>query len=156
MKAKEYWNIPEAGKRRRIRSIPYFVFYALIAYFGYLFISENMMVVLIIVALALWVFLKVISDSLRMVSRPVCRLTDEFIILDYDRNVTPWDMVTRIVATPRKKTVKVYYPGVNRALYKSSSDSFALVRGKWMQDWDSFLADLAAECETRSIPFTTS
>jgi len=156
MKAREYWNIPEAGRKERIHGIPYIAFYIILVYVAYLIDPEDLFGIFLIAAIMTWFSLKVIGDSLRMVSRPVCRLTDEFIILDYDRNVTPWDMVTHIVATPRKKTVKVYYPGVNRALYKSSSDSFALVRGKWMQDWDSFLADLAAECETRSIPFTTS
>jgi len=156
MKAKEYWNIPEAGRKERIHSIPYFIFHALIVYIAYYIDPENLLLILILLALGVWLVLKSIGDSLRMVSRPVCRLTDEFVILDYDRNVIPWGMVTRIVATPRKRTVKVYYPGVDRALYKSSSDSFVLVRGKWMQDWDSFLADLTAECEIRSISFTTS
>ena len=156
MKSKEYRNIPEAGKRERIHGIPYFISHALIVYIAYYIDPENLLLILILLALGMWLVLKSIGDSLRMISRPVCRLTDEFIVLDYDRNVTPWGMVTRIVATPRKKTVKVYYPGVNRALYKSSSDRFAFIRGKWMRDWDSFLEDLVAECETRSIPFTRS
>ncbi|MBU7012946.1 MAG: hypothetical protein HXS46_19870 [Theionarchaea archaeon] len=97
MKVKEYWNIPEAGKRRRIRSIPYFALDIVVVYFIYSIDPENLFGILLVVAILIWLSLKAIGDSLRMVSRPVCRLTDDFIILDYDRNVAPWDMVTCIV-----------------------------------------------------------
>jgi len=91
MKTKEYWNTPDTGKKERLRGIPYFVLHAFLVYFVYSIDPENLILILIMIGIGVWAVLKEIGESFRMVSHPVCRLTDEFVISNYDSNVVLWD-----------------------------------------------------------------
>jgi len=148
MKTKEYWNIPDAGKKEILHSIPYFIFHSFLVYLAYLIDPENLIFILIIIGIGVWLVLKEIGESSRVISRPVCRLTDEFVISDYDRNVVPWGFIARIVTNAMRRTMRVYY------LKGERFKPYSLIKGKWMQDWDSFLKDLEIECEKRSVKFT--
>ena len=154
MKTKEYWNVPNAGKRERLLIIPFSIFYGVLVYVAYLIDPEELLGVFIMIAVGVWYGIKGIVKSFRMISHPVCRLTDEFVISDYDRNVVLWDCVTRIVTDARKRVAKIYHSTSEDPITHESSEDYARIKGKSMQDWDSFLKGLEIECEKRSVKFT--
>ena len=148
MKTKEYWNIPSAGKKEILRSAVYVALYISLAYFVWSIDPENFIVIIVMIGIGVWLVQTIIGESFRMISRPVCRLTDEFVVFDYDRNIVPWDFIGRIVTNTRKRTVRVHY------LKGERFKPYSFIKAKWMQNWDSFLKDLEIECEKRSIKFT--
>ena len=154
MKAKEYWSTPNAGKRERLLIIPFSILYAILVCVAYLIDPEELLGIFIMIIIGVWYGSKGIRESFRMVSHPVCRLTDEFVISDYDRNVVPWDCVTRIVTDTRKRVAKIYHSTGEDPITHEPSEGYVRINGKWMQNWDSFLRDLGVECEKRSVRFT--
>ena len=95
--------------------------------------------------------LRGISDSRRMVSHPVCRFTDDFIILDYDRKAISIKTVTRIVIDPKRRIIKIWHPTIKDSLIQTYPEEHADIRGNRMSNWDSFLEDLESMCKERSI-----
>lgn len=152
MEAREYRNRPEAGKRYLLLSVRSTAILLASAYFIYLVDPGHEFWLLVMVLITTGLFLKDRGDDRRMVARPACRLTDEFIVFDHDRNVIPWSTITRVLPNTRKKQVKIWYSVTKEPSQKSSEDC-AFIRGKWMQDWDSFCDDLRIECQKRSIEF---
>ena len=106
---------------------------------------------LINVILIIGTILEGISNSRRMVSHPVCRFTDDFIILDYDRKAIPLETVTRIVINPKRKIIEIWHPTIKDSLIQKYPEEHADIRGKWMRDWDSFLENLESMCNEHSI-----
>ena len=151
----EYWNRPEITRRSFLVFIFSSIIYAIAMYLAYLNYTDHPLILLFMAVIGIWVFKNGYDGIRRETSRPLCRLTDEFIISDLDRKVTPWNVVTRIDVYSGKKEVEIWHTPIKDPTQKKSPKSFT-VSGKWMQDWDIFLEDLKAECEKRSIEFRVS
>lgn len=151
MESREYWNAPDARKKYLVHSnlVPliYFVIVSVI-YFP----DPNVDALVILVALGLLWLLYNNAMSHRVVSHPLCRLTDELIILNHDRNVIPWNVVTRVIWFQRKHEARIYYrspPGS-----ESQREHSASIEGKWLLDQDAFIYGLKKACEEHSTEFT--
>ena len=150
----KYWNSPEAGKRHLVHVIFWAISYNAIICIIYLTNPDNLFLILAMLVIQIWIAKKDIGEVRRKTSHPLCRLTDEFIISDLDRKVTPWNDVTHIDVDSGKKDVKIWHVSVKDSPKKSPKS--VKIYGKWMKEWDTFLEDLKAECEKRSIEFKMS
>jgi hypothetical protein len=151
---REYWNVPEVGKKHLINNTIFcsvFAAYTVIIYVVMPIDVLREFLVLINVVLIIFIILEGISDSRRMVSHPVCRFTDDFIILDYDRKAIPLETVTRIVIDLKRRIIKIWYPTIKDSLIPKYPEEHADIRGKWMSNKDSFLKDLESMCNDHSI-----
>ena len=151
---REYWNVPDVKKKNWINTILFcivFAAYTLIIYVVLLKDALREFLMLINVILIIGTILEGISNSRRMVSHPVCRFTDDFIILDYDRKAVPLETVTRIVINSKRKIIEIWHPTIKDSLVQTYPEEHAVIRGKWMRDWDSFLEDLEGMCNEHSI-----
>ena len=151
---REYWDVPEIGKKHLINTIIFgsvFVPYTVVIYVVMPINVLREYLVLISVVLIIAVILGGIRDSRRMVSHPVCRFTDDFIILDYDRKAIPLETVTRIVVDLKRRIIEIWHPTIKDSLIPKYPQKHADIRAKWMSNWDSFLEDLESMCKERSI-----
>ncbi|MBU7017439.1 MAG: hypothetical protein HXS44_08015 [Theionarchaea archaeon] len=151
---REYWNVPEVEKKHLINTIIFgsvFAAYTVVFYVVMLIDVLREFLVLINVVLIVSIILEGIRDSRRMVSHPVCRFTDDFIILDYDRKVIPLETVTRIVVDLKRKIIKIWYPTIKDSLMPKFPQKHSDIRAEWMSNWDSFLENLEGVCNEHSI-----
>ena len=151
---REYWNVPEDRKKNLIKTIikgSPFVAYIL---FVYKVINDDVTrisLVLIYIVSIIAITLDGIRDSRRRASHPVCRFTDDFIILDYDRKAIPLETVTRIVVDLKIRIIEIWYPTIKDSLIKKYPEEHVNIRGKRMGNWDSFVDDLESLCKERSL-----
>jgi hypothetical protein len=151
---REYWDVPEDRKKNLIKTIikgSPFVAYILIVYKVINNDVTRISLVLIYIVSIIAITLDGIRDSRRRASHPVCRFTDDFIILDYDRKAIPLETVTRIVVDLKIRIIEIWYPTIKDSLIKKYPEEHADIRGKQMSNWDSFLEDLESLCKERSI-----
>ncbi len=151
---REYWDVPEDRKKNLIKTIikgSPFVAYTLIVYKVINNDVTRISLVLIYIVTLIAITLDGIRDSRRRASHPVCRFTDDFIILDYDRKAIPLEIVTRIVINLKRRIIKIWYPTIKDSLIQTYPEEHADIRGNRMSNWDSFLEDLESMCKERSI-----
>ena len=148
----EYWNRPEITRRSFLVFVFLSIIYAMAVYLVYLTYTNDLLIPLFMAVIGIWLFKDGYDGIRRETSRPLCRLTDEFIVSDLDRKVTPWNVVTRIDVDSGRKEVEIQHVPIKDSPKKSPKS--VKIYGKWMQDWNIFLEDLKAECEMRSIEFT--
>jgi hypothetical protein len=157
MRSREYWEIPDAGKRylRRYFLFP-FPIYVAIGSALYLARPDDLFILLILAGGGIWFICRVITDMRRMVSHPVCRLTDEFIASDYDRRLIPWNKVTQVIWRPAKHRALIFYrlrPNTRRVVFLSIHERPVVIHCEWMKNVTIFYEDLRTMCQERSIPF---
>ncbi|MBU7019220.1 MAG: hypothetical protein HXS44_17050 [Theionarchaea archaeon] len=151
---REYWDVPEDRKKTLTKTIikgSPFVAYTLIVYKVIYINVLRVSLVLIYIVLLMATTLDGIRGSRKRASHPVCRFTNDFIVLDYDRKVIPLETVTRIVVDLKRRITKIWYPTIKDSLIQKYPEEHSHIRGKWMSNWDSFLEDLKSLCKGRSI-----
>ena len=151
---REYWNVPEDRKKNLIKTIikgSPFVANILIVYKVINDDVTRISLVLINIVLLIAITLDGIRDSRRRASHPVCRFTDDFIILDYDRKAIPLETVTRVVVDLKIRIIEIWYPTIKDSLIKKYPEEHVNIRGKRMSNWDSFVDDLESLCKERSL-----
>jgi len=157
MKSREYWNIPSARKNHVLsHSLPaIFIYFAL----GSIFVfaaPESLLVLFVYLGAGILLVYRVATIAWEMNSHPICRLTDEFITLSYDRKIVPWEKVNRIIWRPtRHKTIVVYKvrPKTRHTVLSVMHERPVFIDGKWMKDENTFYEDLKNMCQKHSITF---
>lgn len=163
MKSKEYWSTVTSKKEYLLRyskaeGAALIVYIAVISFILYK-AHDNLLLLLIIVGGALWFIHGEITRAQKITSSPICRLTDEFFALDYDHKIVPWEKVNRVIWRPTKHETVVFYrirPKTKYTILSIMHERPVFIRGKWMEDEDSFVENLKAVCDERSIPFFVS
>lgn len=160
MKGREYWSnvnskrefLSRYSKKEIAVYIIYIVIISLILYK-----APDSLFLLVIVALgALWLIHGELTLMKGLISSPICRLTDEFIVLDYDRKIISWEKVNRVIWRPTKRKTIVFYKVRPKTKYTALSimhERLVSIDRKWMKDEDAFFEDFRAMCDERSIPF---
>jgi len=97
MKSKEYWSTVTSKKeyllhysKEKITLL--IINIALVSFILYK-APDDLFLLLIIVGGELWFIHGEITRARNMTSSPICRLTDEFLALDYDHKIIPWEKV---------------------------------------------------------------
>lgn len=154
MASKEYWNAPDTGRKYLAHNSPIPIALLIAALIIY-FLSHDIYVLGILTVFWLWTVLEYVRISRRVVSHPVCRLTDEFIILDYDRNVVPWNVITRVIWNPKEHEVKICHrtPRKPRDSTFGQRDHSVFIDGRWLKDQQVFIGDLGEACKEHSTEF---
>ncbi len=91
-----------------------------------------------------------------MASHPLCRLSDEFLTLDYDRRMIPWNIVSGIIWRWKKHETVVFYrtrPEREYTTLTLLNEKPVFIDRRWMKDEEAFFNDLKAMCDERSIEF---
>lgn len=154
MNSKEYWNMPSTTKKHIMEHLPYLFLYFVASLIFYLLDPEDLRWPIVVSALGLWWFLRVVNASRNMTTRPFCTITNDSIILDYDRTLIPWSIVVHVAVNIEKKRVRMWQSTAKNPVFQESSKNYARIDGRWVQYWDSFIKDLEAECNRRSIGYT--
>ena len=113
MKSKEYWSTVNSKKEYLLRfskaEIAALIIYIALVCFVLYKAPDSLLLIFVIVGGALWLIHGEITRARNMTSSPICRFTDEFIALDYDRKIIPWEEVNRIIWRPTKHETVVFY-----------------------------------------------
>jgi hypothetical protein len=163
MKSKEYWSTANSKKEYLIRyskkEIAMLVIYIAVISFILHEAPDSPLLLVVIGGGVLWFIHGEITRARKMTSSPICRLTDEFIALDYDHKIVPWEKVNRIIWRPTKGRTIVFYkvrPKTKHMILSIMHERLVSIDRKWMKDEDAFYEDLRAACDERSIPFFVS
>ena len=160
MKSKEYWSTVGSKKEYLLRyskgEIALLIIYIALISFILYEAPDSLFLLFVIVGGAIWFIRGEITRARKITSSPICRLTDEFIALDHDRKIVPWEKVNRIIWRPTKHETIVFYkvrPKTKYTILSIMHERPVFIYRKWMEDEDIFFENLKAICDEHSIPF---
>ncbi|MBU7017960.1 MAG: hypothetical protein HXS44_10655 [Theionarchaea archaeon] len=100
----------------------------------------------------LYILIGLLRFRNKMKRLPLCRISRDVLILNYDQNVLPWDSISRIVHNSSKKRMRVYYCQ-KKTRFSLLKDRCTGLDLKWAADRNGLINALKRIAEDNNIPF---
>ena len=156
---KEYWTGPNQRKKYVQKMSILLTINALISSILIYFRPDDYIIMLILVGGWLIIAYQEIKKILRMKKQPLCKINDEFIISDYNKKITPWSIISRIIWKPKNNEAIVVYrirPEGEKAPLTFMKERDVHIDGNMIENSDELFTDLKKVCDEKSIPFYVS
>ena len=156
---KEYWINPNQRKKYYQDYIVILILFIVIELFIVSLNPDDYILILMVVGGGSIIAYQEISKIIRMKSHPLCRIDNEFITTYYDKRITPWNIVSRIIWKPKKSEAIIVYrirPKTEKTLLTLMKERFIFIDGDMIENVDELFDDLKKFCIEKSVPFYVS
>jgi hypothetical protein len=160
VKNEDYWNNKEARRIELRNSLSWFVFFIIvIIIFEYLWPPLTILSILFIVGGIIIGIYHLYKIQTRIITYPLIRIRDEFLIYDYDQKIILWDNINKINWNPSKTRITIFYkiPAESQSdTLNSPHEKSDYIDVKWIEEKENLIHDLETICEEKEIPFVTN
>ncbi|MBU7031864.1 MAG: hypothetical protein HXS53_04995 [Theionarchaea archaeon] len=156
---KEYWTSLNQRKKYYQKIIMIEVFKVIIASFLIYLKPDDYIIISILVGGGFIIMYQEIVKIMRMKSHPFCRIDNEFIISGYDKKITPWNIVSRIIWKPTRSEAIVVFrirPKTEKVPLTFMKERDIHIDGNMIENVDELFDDLKNSCDEKSVPFYVS
>ena len=157
MKNKDYWNKKEAKKSELRNSLFWFIFFVImVIVFEYLWPPSTTFSILFIVGGIIIGLHHLYKIHTRIITYPLIRIRDEFLIYNYDQKIILWDNINKINWNQPKNRIIIYYQipaELQSDTLKSPLEKSDYIDIKWVEDKENLIHDVQITCKEKEISF---
>ncbi|MGC1119517.1 MAG: hypothetical protein WBA22_00365 [Candidatus Methanofastidiosia archaeon] len=100
----------------------------------------------------LYILISLLQFRSKMKKLPLCRISNDLLILNYDQNVLPWDSISRMVYDLSKERIRVYYRQ-KKSRFSFLDNRCVSLDLKWAANHNDLVNTLKRMAENKNIPF---